>query len=113
VALWPGRVAFQSPRPAEPLVIGVVGEYVLPILERVDQPMRYGGAHGGATPTATNATLLVGRFGVDIGRAMNHQGRVGGAIVDARLQAVHAQRVAVVPVIGVERTEQTLARFEA
>src|SRR5699024_7183080 len=79
----------------QPLGVGVIRKQELTVLETVYHLPRHFARHGGTAVAAAESSVALDPVRVHVIRTVDDNGAVAGEIVDARLQSVHAQRVAV------------------
>src|SRR5690606_24639655 len=96
----PLAAAVEETRALQPALVGVPGEHQLPALEVVDHFADDLLAHRGAAVAAADTAVVFDPGGVHIVGAVNHDGALPRLVVDARLQAVEAQGVAVFAAVG-------------
>src|SRR3990167_4539375 len=100
------RLAIQVGGALQPTLVGVPGEEELPALELIDHHPRHFRTHRRATQATTNTPLAVHQSRADIVRAVDNDGALAGQIVEARLQAIHAQGIAVFAPVALRGAEQ-------
>src|SRR6185503_12744126 len=105
--------AIQELRRLQPGLIRIVGEDHAAAAHGVDDLLRNRLANRGASPAAAKPPVRPGDAGIDVGRAVHHDGALAGVGVEAGLQSIEPQRVAVVADVGVGGAEQADARLEA
>ena len=105
--------AIEKPRRLQPGRIRIVGEDHAATAHGVDDLPRDRLADRRASPAAAKPSVRFRHAGIDVRRAVHHDGALAGVGVEARFQAVEAERVAVMADVGVGRAEQADARFAA
>src|SRR3954466_14833405 len=103
----------QEPGRSQPGGIGVVREEQAVPLDGVDQLPRDLRTDGGAAQAASEIAVRLRGGGVHVRRAVNHDRAIARVIVDAGLETVEPERVAVVADVGFSRAEEPEARHVA
>ncbi len=94
----------------QPCWVGIVGKYELSILDRVYQRMGHFSAYRRATQAATDPSDFAHECLADVVGAVNHDGATHGVVIEARLKALHPQRIPVAAKVNIARAKQTQAR---
>src|SRR3990167_2646097 len=109
-ALCRRRAAAQVLRRRQPVLIGIISEHEPSALHAVNHVTRHARTERRASPTAAETALDLRELGADVRRAVHDDGAIAGAIVEAAIEAVKAERVAVLAHVGVGSDEQPQAR---
>src|SRR5712691_1183071 len=102
--------AMEELRPFQPRGVWIVGEDHAAAAHGVDHLPRHRLAQRRASPASAEPPIRFRDTGIDVCRAVYHDRAIARVGVEARLEPVEPQRVAVVSEVGVRRAEQAEAR---
>src|SRR5690554_4313949 len=106
-------VAGEEGGALQPLLVRVVDEQVLLLLDAVDQRVGHVMADRWAAVAVAQVAGLLDEGFADVVGTVDDDSALVGQVVDAVLETLQAQRVAVTPVVGVHGAKEPQARLVA
>src|SRR5690606_5377145 len=112
VTVFTGR-AVDELGGGQPVVIRIPGKHELAALQAIDHHARHFRAYRGAAMAATDTAVAFDPARINIVGRVNDDGALPGQVVDARLQAIHAQRITMRAEVAFLSAEQADTRLVA